>query len=171
MRRLIAFVLLALVVAACAQAPQPTPAPTVVAQGSNPTPVPTRAPLPTDVPLTPTPGLKASQITTFIVSDPALVANTGRPQVVEFFAQWCEQCQQMRPIMHALQDQYAAMVDFVYLDIDADNTKELQRKMAFNGLRPTIVFLDANGKEKGRLIGVTPKEKVESQIEELLTVG
>ena len=73
--------------------------------------------------------------------------------------------------MHALQDQYSSMVDFIYLDIDAENTKELQKKLAFNGLRPTIVFLDASGAEKGRIIGVTPKEKVESQIEELLTVG
>jgi thiol-disulfide isomerase/thioredoxin len=133
--------------------------------------VPTRAPIPTDIPLTPTPGPKASELTTFIVSDPALVANTGRPQVVEFFAHWCEQCQQMRPVMHGLQDQYSSMVDFIYLDIDADNTAELRRKLGFNGLRPTIVFLDASGNEKGRIIGVTPKDKVESQIEELLTVG
>src|SRR5687767_1669866 len=67
----------------------------------------------------------ASSLTDYIASDPAIVRNTGRPQVIEFFAFWCTTCQAMRPILHELQDRYTERVDFVYLDIDADNTKAL----------------------------------------------
>src|SRR5215470_18632509 len=70
---------------------------------------------------------QAAMLKDYVASDPALVRSTGRPQVIEFFAFWCTVCQGMRPTMHALQDEYGQSVDFIYLDIDADNTKELRR--------------------------------------------
>src|SRR4051812_26223460 len=96
-----------------------------------PTPVPTSAPKAVNV------APKAAALTDYVASNPALVRSTGRPQVVEFFAFWCTVCQGMRPTMHTLQDEYGQSVDFIYLDIDAENTKDLQRTLTFTGLRPT----------------------------------
>lgn len=125
---------------------------------------------PTDVP-TPLNMPKAALLTNYVASDPALVRGTGRPQMIEFFAFWCDICQGMRPMIHQLQDQYGSQVDFVYLDIDADNTKQLQHDFGFNGLRPTIIFLSADGNEEGRLVGQHTKDEIAQQLDGLLTVG
>jgi thiol-disulfide isomerase/thioredoxin len=128
-------------------------------------------PPPTDV-LTPTPdATKVADLPDYVASDPALVGTTGRPQFVQFFAFWCTTCQAMRPMIHSLQDEYGLVVDFVYLDIDAANTKTLQQKLTFTGLRPTIIFLDASGQEKTRLVGEHTKEEFLKELDNLLAVG
>ena len=104
-------------------------------------------------------------------SDPALVRNTGRPQVVEFFAFWCDVCHAMHPTMVALQQAYQQQIDFIYLDIDADNTKGLRQSMGFTGLRPTIVFIAADGTETGRLVGMHSQQELVEQITTILGVG
>src|SRR5258707_8990505 len=140
-----------LFVAACASA-SPAPAPTTAPKAVNVVP-------------------QAAALKDYVASNPALVRNTGRPQVIEFFAFWCTVCQGMRPTMHALQDEFGQSVDFIYLDIDAENTKDLQRTLTFTGLRPTIIFLKSDGTETGRMFGDNPKENIAAQIDALTTVG
>jgi thiol-disulfide isomerase/thioredoxin len=154
--------IVSLALAACASAPAATAVPTARpgseadgVSGSTSKPV----------------GSRAVDLKDFVASDPSLVGATGRPQVVEFFAFWCTTCQAMRPLIHAAQDEYGEMVDFIYLDIDAENTKEWQKKLTFTGLRPTIVFLDAEGKEHARLVGVHTKEELYTKIDDLVAVG
>jgi thiol-disulfide isomerase/thioredoxin len=107
----------------------------------------------------------------FIESDPQLVRVTGRPQVVEFFAYWCTSCQEMRPTMHELQDEYADRIDFLYLNIDNADTQTARTQLAFAGLRPTIVFLDSSGNEITRLVGVHPKETVQEILNNMAGSG
>ena len=151
-----------LALAACASAPAATPVPTSLPGGES-------AAKP--APAAQAGVQRAVGLKDFVASDPALVGTTGRPQVVEFFAFWCVTCQSLRPIIHAAQDEYGDMVDFIYLDIDAPNTKDLQQKLTFTGLRPTIVFLDAEGKEHARMVGVHTKEELDAKIEDLVAVG
>jgi thiol-disulfide isomerase/thioredoxin len=133
---------------------------------STPPPEPLRAP-PTAEPT----GTQAVKLTDYVASDPALVGTTGRPQVIEFFAFSCNTCQAMRPAIHALQDEYGFMVDFIYLDINAQNTKALQKQFAVTGEQPTIVFMDFTGQERTRLVGNHTKEELENRIQDLVAVG
>jgi thiol-disulfide isomerase/thioredoxin len=165
-RSLLTVIILGLLLAACAGA-SPTTAPTTAIPNPNPPSANSVA-----VNVEPTiVGTLAVNLTDYIASDPSLVGTTGKPQVVQFFAFWCTVCQGMRPRIHQLQDEYAGAVDFVYLDIDAQNTKDLQKKLTFTGLRPTIVFLDADGNEKSRLVGEQTKEEIQKRIESLVAVG
>ena len=125
---------------------------------------PTPQPTPLNAP-------KAALQTNYVASDPQLVRATGRPQMLEFFAFWCDICQGMRPMIHQLQDQYDGQVDFIYLDIDAANTKQLQQDFGFNGNRPTLIFLSADGNEEGRLVGQHSKDEIAQQLDGLLAVG
>ena len=113
----------------------------------------------------------AAELKDYIASDPSLVRTTGRPQVVEFFAFWCVVCQSMRPLMHQMEDKYGNLVDFIYLDIDADNTKQLRTDLTFTGLRPTIIFLSADGVEHGRLFGAHTEPEITALIDPLLSAG
>jgi thiol:disulfide interchange protein len=157
---LIAVLLVGLMLAACSgnTAPTPTAAPEdEFIEGET-------------ITMTPPPG-KVAENKDFAPSNPALVAKTGRPQVVMFFASWCEQCHAMAPIVFKAQDDFGAFVDFIYLDIDAENTKALRDQYAFNGQRPTIIFLDAEGQETGRLVGVQSQETFDKLFDPILTVG
>ncbi len=151
------FILFSLLIAACATPPTPTALP-VPTQG---VPEPTATPSET----------KVADLKDYVASDPSLVGTTGRAQVIEFFAFWCTECQQMRPIVHSLQDEYGFMVDFIYLDIDAANTKALQKQLTYNGQRPTIIFVNAKGQEQGRLVGIHTREELSDKLDELVAVG
>jgi thiol-disulfide isomerase/thioredoxin len=165
-RSLFIVVILGLLLAACAGT-STSNAPTTAIPNPNP---PQSTAVPADIEPT-FAGTRAASLTDYIASDPSLVGTTGKPQMVQFFAFWCTVCQGMRPMIHQLQDEYAGAVDFVYLDIDAPNTKDLQKKLTFTGLRPTLIFLDADGNEKSRLVGEQTKEEIQKRIESLVAVG
>src|SRR5690349_20989763 len=100
----------------------------LAACSGNTVPTPTAAPTSEDdfiegetITMTPPPG-KVAENKDFAPSNPALVAKTGRPQVVMFFASWCTECHTMAPMIFKAQDDFGNFVDFIYLDIDADNT-------------------------------------------------
>jgi thiol-disulfide isomerase/thioredoxin len=107
----------------------------------------------------------------YVLSDPAVIGTTGRPQMVAFIALKDTASQEMRPIIHALQDEYGTMVDFIYLDADDAKTEAIRKKLAFAGQKPTLIFFDAQGAEKARLTGKQARDAVEGQIEDLLAVG
>ncbi len=153
-------VLVMLILSACSSPTAP----------SGPANIPGPQPTSTPTDIVPTATL-AALLKDYVASDPSLVGTTGRPQFVQFFAFWCTVCQGMRPTIHELQDKYGTMVDFVYLDIDAPNTKALQQKLAFTGLRPTIIFLDSDGKEVSRLVGEQTQDTLEQRIQDLLATG
>jgi len=133
---------------------------------STPPPEPLRA-LPTVEPT----GTRAVKFTNYVPSDPALVGTTGRPQVIVFFTFSNTVGQAMRPSIHALQDDYGFLVDFIYLDIDAQNTKALQNQFVITGEQPTIVFMDFTGQERTRLVGQHTKQEIESLVQDLVAVG
>ncbi len=116
-------------------------------------------------------GGAASALADYVPSDPAQVGTTGRPQVVEFFAFKDGTSQAMRPVIHRLQDQYGTMVDFIYLNTEADNTKDLQKKFNITGQGPTIILFDEKGTEKCRFVGMHNLAEVETEIEDLIAVG
>jgi thiol-disulfide isomerase/thioredoxin len=121
-------------------------------------------------PVVPT-ALHAADLINYIASDPALVKSTGRPQVVAFFTFGSDASQSLRPNLHKLEDQYADSVDFIYVDEEADNTKQLQKDLNIVGDPPTIVFLSAEGTEQGRLTGVPTPQQLSDQIDGLLAAG
>jgi len=131
--------------------------------GGQATPAPTALNAP--------PGATAVLRTNYVASDPSLVRSTGRAQVVVFYIASCDQCQVLRPTIHQLEDQYSKSVDFVYIDISQDNSKQLQKDFTTTGVWPTLVFLSADGVEEGRLVGAHTKQEIQPQIDALLMVG
>ena len=131
--------------------------------GGQATPAPTALNAP--------PGATAALRTNYVASDPSLVRGTGRAQVVVFFSASSDQSQVLRPVIHQLEDQYSKSVDFVYLDVTQDNTKQLQKDFNTTGVWPTIVFLSADGVEEDRMVGAHTKQEIAPKIDALLMVG
>lgn len=62
-----------------------------------------------------------------------------------FFAFWSGPCQAMAPTVHAVQSEYEARVNFIYLDIDDPANERWKQSIGFRS-EPQFFLLDAQGR-------------------------
>lgn len=74
-----------------------------------------------------------------------------------FSAAWCGPCKMLYPIIHQLQQE---KLNIEVIDVDDPKNESLVADYQVNAL-PSLVFLD-KGLEYTRVIGFTPKVKIES---------
>jgi len=88
----------------------------------------------------------------------------GKPVLVDFGANSCVPCRQMRPILKEVSNEYAEKA--VVLVIDVYKYQNLAREHKIQML-PTLVFFDSKGKEVFRYVGVMEKEKIVAKLKEI----
>ncbi|MBI1367903.1 MAG: thioredoxin [Planctomycetes bacterium] len=94
----------------------------------------------------------------------AQVNGAGKPVLVDFWATWCGPCKTQAPIVADLADAMHEKVAFGKVDVDKNpRTTQLYGIEAI----PTLVILK-DGKEVARFVGLTPKEKIQTRLAEVL---
>jgi thioredoxin 1 len=88
----------------------------------------------------------------------------GKPLLVDFGANSCVPCRQMRPILKEVSSEYAEKA--VVLVIDVYKYQNLAREHKIQML-PTLVFFDSKGKEVFRHVGILDKEKIVAKLKEI----
>jgi thiol-disulfide isomerase/thioredoxin len=76
----------------------------------------------------------------------------GKPSLVEFYAEWCTSCNSMAPTIAAMEEKYRGKINFVALNVDNEKWVPEAERYQVSGI-PHYVFIDANGKILGNLIG------------------
>ncbi len=96
----------------------------------------------------------------------------GKPVLVNFYAEWCVWCKRLESttlrddeVKTLLRDQVVPLS----LDVDGDG-RELSNKYQVDGL-PTILVLDGNGREIGRIPGYMPPTGFLERVEGILQQG
>ena len=93
----------------------------------------------------------------------------GKPVLVNFYADWCVWCKRLEST--TLRDAKVASVlqeRVVPLSLDVDgNGRELSNEFQVDGL-PTIIMLDADGHEIGRIPGYMPPDTFLERVEGFL---
>ena len=76
----------------------------------------------------------------------------GKPSVLLFFADWCQQCAQMDKIITQGTQMFGERIQFRKIDVADQANKDIIKNFSVGPI-PTIVFLDKNGAVTSTLIG------------------
>lgn len=92
------------------------------------------------------------------------VLNSGRPVLVDFWAEWCAPCRALGPILDDVAKEMGDKAQIVKVNVD-DNP-ELAQRYGIRGI-PTMIFFKS-GKASKTLVGVQAKEEIKKSLEELV---
>lgn len=92
------------------------------------------------------------------------IINSGKPVVIDFWAEWCGPCRMVGPIIEELSKEYEGKVIVGKMDVD----ENIETPQVY-GIRniPTILFFK-DGKVVDKQIGATQKSVFTAKIEALL---
>ena len=76
--------------------------------------------------------------------------------LVDFWASWCMPCKMMAPVVEELAKDYAGKVKVAKVEVD--EAGEVASRFNVMNIPTLIIFKD--GKEAGRVVGVTSKEEI-----------
>ena len=89
---------------------------------------------------------------------------TGKPGVIDFWAEWCVPCKRIAPIVEELAQEYEGKVLIGKYDVDSGD--DLTGEYSIRNI-PTILFFK-DGKLVERYVGSATKDKLKEKIEALL---
>lgn len=90
--------------------------------------------------------------------------NSGKPLVVDFWAEWCGPCRMVAPIIEELAEEYGDRVLIGKMDVDKND--EVCAQFGIRNI-PTILFFK-NGQLVDKQVGAAPKAALAAKIDALL---
>ena len=89
---------------------------------------------------------------------------SGKPVLVDFGANSCVPCRELRPILKDVGKDYSGKANILVIDVYKYQNLAQEYKVQ---LIPTLVFFDSKGKEVFRHLGVLDKEKIVAKLKEI----
>jgi thioredoxin 1 len=89
---------------------------------------------------------------------------SGKPVLVDFGANSCLPCRQLRPILKEVSKEYSGKAEILVIDVYQHQNLARDHKVM---LIPTLVFFDSKGKEVFRHVGLLEKEKIVAKLKEI----
>ena len=94
----------------------------------------------------------------------ALVLNSDKPVLVDFYADWCGPCRMLAPVVDEVSAQYSE--DLVVGKVDVDKCPELAKQFRVMSIPTLILFKD--GQVIDTKVGYQPKNALEDMIKKAL---
>ena len=83
--------------------------------------------------------------------------------LVDFWADWCQPCHRMTPVLNELAKDYEHSVRFAKVNVDEQT--DLAKEFNIQSIPQLIAFVD--GLEVGRIVGVQPKAQIAHALDHL----
>ena len=90
--------------------------------------------------------------------------NSGKPMVLDFWAEWCGPCRMVSPVIDELASEYEGRVTIGKVDVDSNN--DVVGQFGIRNI-PTVLFFK-DGKLVDKQVGVTQKSVFVTKIDALL---
>ena len=90
--------------------------------------------------------------------------NSGKPMVVDLWAEWCGPCRMVAPIIDELATEYDGKV--LIGKVDIDNNSDIPSQFGVRNI-PTILFFK-DGKMVDKIVGAVAKSVFEEKIKTIL---
>ena len=91
------------------------------------------------------------------------IINSGKPVLVDFYAEWCGPCKMMPPVLKELKD--ALQDEVTILKIDVDKNRHVANTYQIQGVPTLIIFQD--GEIKWRQSGVASAKQLRDALQRL----
>ena len=95
----------------------------------------------------------------------AMVLESDKPVIVDFWAQWCGPCRKLSPVLEQIQKEFPEEIKIV--KVNGDDNLELMQEYGIMGL-PTLLFFK-EGEVKEIMVGMIPKSSIISNIKKVLS--
>lgn len=92
------------------------------------------------------------------------VLASGKPVVIDFWAEWCGPCRTIAPIVDELAAEYEGRV--IIAKCDVEDNDEITMKYGVRNI-PTLIFLK-EGQQVDKQVGAASKDALKAKIEKLL---
>lgn len=92
------------------------------------------------------------------------VLKSDIPVLVDFWAEWCQPCKMVRPLVHELAEEYQGKMKFAEMDVDA--SPDVPGNYGVMSI-PTIMIFKS-GKPVSTIIGAQPRENFKKNIDAAL---
>jgi thioredoxin len=89
-----------------------------------------------------------------------------KPCLIDFYADWCQPCKMVAPILEELLEEYDGKLD-IY-KIDTEDQPELAGMFGIQSI-PSLLFVPAEGQPQ-MAVGALPKDTFERAIKDVLKV-
>ncbi|MDR3083735.1 MAG: tetratricopeptide repeat protein, partial [Streptomyces sp.] len=96
-----------------------------------------------------------------------LQRSTEVPVVIDFWAEWCQPCKQLSPVLERLAAEYNGR--FVLAKIDVDANQALMQQVGVQGI--PAVFAVVAGQALPLFQGVTPEQQIRATLDQLIEVA
>ena len=96
-----------------------------------------------------------------------LALSQQAPVVIDFWAEWCQPCKQLSPLLERLAEEYAGR--FVLAKIDVDANPRLAQEFGIQGIPAVMAVL--GGQLAPLFQGVVPEQQARAVLDQLVQLG